>query len=91
MFTILGMLSGVKVGSSLTQCYVTLCCSLFSSITMASIIALNSLLVSSLQTDPDMNLSFEETSWISKLFSIVRFLSQRPLFSLKLGSGWNSW
>ena len=48
------------------QWYTSLCCCLGSSITMASTIALNSLLVSSLQADPDISLSFEEASWICK-------------------------
>ena len=65
---------GLKLTSYMSQCYVTMCSSLFSSITMASIIALNSLLVSSLQEDEEMKLSFEKTSWISKFWRHLKFI-----------------
>ena len=58
------MFSILKESSWARQWYTSLCCCLGSSITMASTIALNSLLVSSLQSDPDIELTFEETSWI---------------------------
>ena len=72
------MLFVIKSRSSwATQCYITLASSFFPSITMASTIALNSILVSSLQTDPDLQFSFEETSWISEfllLELVLQFL-----------------
>ena len=58
------MFSILTESSWARQWYTSLCCCLGSSITMASTIALNSLLVSSLQSDPDIELTFEETSWI---------------------------
>ena len=48
------------------QWYTTLCCCLGTGLTMASTIALNSLLVSSLQSDSHINLTFEEASWIGQ-------------------------
>ena len=48
------------------QWYTTLCCCLGTGLTMASTIALNSLLVSSLQSDSLINLTFEEASWIGQ-------------------------
>ena len=61
------MLFVMKTSSSwMRQCSITLSSTFFPSITMASTIALNSILVSSLQTDPELQFSFEQTSWISK-------------------------
>ena len=60
------MFSRVRESSWLMQWYTTLCCCLGTGVTMASTIALNSLLVSSLQSDPDINLTFEEASWIGE-------------------------
>ena len=64
------MFSRVKQSSWLRQWFTTLCCCLGTGITMASTIALNSLLVSSLQSDPDINLTFEEASWIGLSVSV---------------------
>ena len=52
--------------SSLRQWLATLSCSLGSGLTASSVMAYNSILVESLQKDPDTNLSFEETSWFCK-------------------------
>ena len=60
------MFSRVKQSSWLRQWFTTLCCCLGTGVTMASTIALNSLLVSSLQSDPEINLTFEEASWIGQ-------------------------
>ena len=40
---------------------------------MSSTIAYNSILVSSLQEDEDMMLSFENVSWLSKLIPTIQF------------------
>ena len=70
------MLFLMKTNSSWArQCSITLASTLFPSITMASTIALNSVLVSSLQSDPDLKFSFEQTSWISELFQTVSHLN----------------
>ena len=53
--------------SSQLQWYATFCCCLGAGLTMSTTIAFNSLLVSSLQHDPALNLSFEEASWIGRL------------------------
>ena len=60
------MFSSLKQSSGLRQWVTTLCCCLGTGVTMASTIALNSLLVSSLQSDPQLNLTFEEASWIGQ-------------------------
>ena len=52
--------------SSLRQWYATLCCSFGSGLTASSVMAYNSILVQSLQKDPDTNFTFEETSWFCK-------------------------
>ena len=53
--------------SSLRQWFATLSCSLGSGLTASSVMAYNSILVESLQTDPDTNFTFEETSWFCKI------------------------
>ena len=52
--------------SSLRQWFATLSCSLGSGLTASSVMAYNSILVESLQKDPDTNFTFEETSWFCK-------------------------
>ena len=53
--------------SSLRQWFATLCCSFGSGLTASSVMAYNSILVESLQKDPDTNFTFEETSWFCKI------------------------
>ena len=72
------MFSKVKLSSGLTQWYTSLCCCLGTGITMASTIALNSLLVSSLQSDPDINLTFEEASWIGETETLKIIIIPSP-------------
>ena len=70
------------------QWYATLCCSFGSGLTASSVMAYNSILVESLQKDPDTKFTFEETSWFCKNVDpkIGKFPNKnKHRFSLMLG------
>ena len=77
--------------SSLRQWFATLCCSFGSGLTASSVMAYNSILVESLQKDPDTNFTFEETSWFCKNSDSRSPLEFHSHFSFVLGLHCDPW